>query len=343
MKICAVSNVPYGYGSPQIRYLLRSLESTFNAQSILINPVYPSRPVQKDENTLNIYTKSTPFSIKGLLEYLNRSVNFVNEIRPDFLILVNPMSLFVLNKLKFEPHKILYYGLEPLDYSAVPVKSLSKFAKKINYVIYPELNRLKKDITFFSNARSFIVYNSNNLHNLILKGNKKRSFIYSGTLDPSLVDLEALEAIDKKSRLDVFGSQDEMKSNIPAINFKGVLSHEKLLEELACSKFSIVAWKPVSEPFFNACPNKFFESLALGVPVVTYPYPQVSELINRFGFGFLAKDFTTTSLIEAAQSALALNPSGYRILVQKAREAFEKHLSWDIQTSHLLTVLEREF
>jgi hypothetical protein len=341
MRSLILSNVPWGYGTPQVKFLKNSIEEVLGSDCISICPTYDSRPILEELNVESVITKEPSFSLLGLSEYLRMSAKRINQMKPDNLILVNPDMLFALPLLKYKPRVITYYGLEPLDQARFSLSMLRKKMKNVDIALFPESNRLKRDAIEFTNLDAiFEILNTQSEQSSSLNC-KETDLIYAGTLDPGWIEFGYLEQIDKHYELKVFGDATEVPKNMSSIlkNFYGLLSENDLRFEIAKSKFSIVCWKPNNFSLLNAAPNKLFQSLSCGTPVITYPYPQAIKLGESFSGIFVAEDFSIQSLIKVTKLALDFDDESYKKLVERIEVEFNESMVWSKQVEPYLKCL----
>ena len=218
---------------------------------------------------------------------------------------------------------------------------LRKDLKKVDVTLFPESNRLKRDAVEFTNLVAiFEILNTQSEQSppLICKEN---DLIYAGTLDPGWIEFGYLEQIDKHYDLKVFGDATEVPKHMSSIlkNFYGLSSENDLRAEIAKSKFSIVCWKPNSFSLLNAAPNKLFQSLSCGTPVITYPYPQAIKLGESFSGIFIAEDFSIESLIKVTKSALDIDDESYKKLIERIEVEFNESMIWGKQVEPYLKCL----
>ena len=249
--------------------------------------------------------------------------------------------LFALPLLEYKPRVITYYCLETFDHARLSLSMLKKALKKVDIALFPESNRLKRDAVEFTNLDAvFEILNTQPKQSSNLDC-KENDLIYAGTLDPDWIEFGYLEQIDKNYDLKVFGDAAEIPNNMSSIlrNFSGLLSENDLRSEIAKSKFSIVCWKPNNFSLLNAAPNKLFQSLSCGTPVITYPYPQAIKLGESFSGIFVAEDFSIESLIKVTKLALDFDNQSYRKLVKRIEVEFNESMVWSRQIEPYLRCL----
>lgn len=99
-----------------------------------------------------------------------------------------------------------------------------------------------------------------------------------------------IKIIGMKNDVNFFG-ENNLNLN-KKVKYLPFLPYEKLLEELSCSMFSFISFKSFLEwnqqNLTLALPNKFFDSMAAGVPViVSSEFVELSESVQNDGVGIV--------------------------------------------------------
>lgn len=84
---------------------------------------------------------------------------------------------------------------------------------------------------------------------------------------------------------------------------------------------SLVLIEDASASYAHTLPNKFFESIAAGLPVVVTPLAELKSAIDDLGCGIVASEATPTGVAEAVLEAEASAP-GLRLGVERAQERY---------------------
>jgi glycosyltransferase involved in cell wall biosynthesis len=104
--------------------------------------------------------------------------------------------------------------------------------------------------------------------------------------------------------------------------------------------YSLVVWKPLDDNHFYAAPNKFFEALASGVPVITAPHPQCKTLVERYGCGIVLRDWSLNGFVEGIQQAVRMAPTErFGKMVEGCLEAVRKECNWEAQFAKVIPLL----
>ncbi|RME67037.1 MAG: hypothetical protein D6781_13990, partial [Verrucomicrobia bacterium] len=124
--------------------------------------------------------------------------------------------------------------------------------------------------------------------------------------------------------------------------YRGFVDNETVSQRRRQYAFSFVSWNPTTFDTLHACPNKFFESIADGVPPIAAPHPQCREIIEKFDCGILLKDWSLEAFLEGLDTARRIyGTRRYRQLVANCRHAHETELCWERQFSRIRRRLPR--
>jgi hypothetical protein len=338
MRICIISDVPWGYGSPQVGYLRDSLLSE-NLDIQYLVPNYPDRKVFTSDGVTQIFSEGNPFTREGMIAFGKRSADRISEFEPDKIIIVNPRSLVVLPFLKMSNTEFIYYGLEPiLDHGLSFLKSLVMQKFKFSLGIFPNTERAFADADLLSIPASQvrILRNVPRLSSYVPTAQSKTAVTYAGALDWSWVNLNVLEKATRIVPLEIWGHPTETIPNSIAKSYRGNLPHSKVGVAYESSALSLVIWNPINFGTRNAAPNKFFEALSYGVPSVSFPFPQVVEHVTKYGIGFVSKDFSSESFLRALSHAYKMVPSNeFKEMQEQCLNLHKTQLNWETE-SHAL-------
>ncbi|MCS7010654.1 MAG: glycosyltransferase, partial [Anaerolineales bacterium] len=359
--IVGVSDVSVGYGSPQLPALMRSLLTVYPGSiGYLLEPDQSERMPYPDLfpefQLLRLSTHFHPFSMAGIIEYNLQVIREVNRLCPQILVLSSPLVVPVLWKLRFRPRATIYYMLESLTYYAQTYRHFGPFvreltrsvASQIDLVIFPEENRAVADVVSggLNNVPMAIVYNAVNppqsAERILPATHRFRRLLYSGTIQRGLTFAEYfLHTAIRPLPIDLYGliegpDKQELLSALLTISgnvhYRGYVNAAELGSLRKRYIFSLVMWAPTNDNQLYACPNKFFEAIADGVPPITTPHPQSKLLIKRYQCGILMRDWSFESFYAAVQRALSLfGTERYEEMVENCRRAVKAELNWEAQ------------
>lgn len=131
----------------------------------------------------------------------------------------------------------------------------------------------------------------------------------------------------------------EKKPGWPKVNEFGFLSRAQVRDMLARSVAGLVTFLP--EPnHINAQPNKMFEYMSAGLPVIASNFPLWREIIEGNDCG-ICVDPLDPKAIAAAIDELAGNPDKARRMGENGRRAVEQRYNWAVEEKKLLALYEK--
>lgn len=139
----------------------------------------------------------------------------------------------------------------------------------------------------------------------------------SGAIQPDLEALIAREHLGDRVRL------------LPPVPYA------ELLTWTASAHLGLIVYPPSFSPNVQMClPNKLFEYLMAGVPVLASPLEAVSELLERYEVGSIVPSLEP-EVVGAAMSALLADDAALARMCAHAREATRTDLRWEEEGRHL--------
>lgn len=162
----------------------------------------------------------------------------------------------------------------------------------------------------------------------------KVKIVYAGILQDERFLIELGEVVkdldDCELHIAGFGKYEKHFKNLGETNsniiFYGKLSYEKVLElENSCDIMTAI-YEPSSEHSF-AAPNKFYEALMLGKPVIMVKGTGMSEVISQYDIGELI-DCDKESLNGAIRN-LIKRKDEWGAISSRMRKLYSQSYSWD--------------
>lgn len=140
-------------------------------------------------------------------------------------------------------------------------------------------------------------------------------------------DWLSLDMIVMPNEPDYVAELKAQAASVPSIKFRDPVPYSELVRTLSDYDVSIVFLPPTNFNLKNALPNKFFEAVQARIGLIVGPSPAMVGLVERYGLGAIAKDFSADSLRE---TLLALTPEAIYGWKQAA-DAASKPLSAESQ------------
>lgn len=178
------------------------------------------------------------------------------------------------------------------------------------------------------------------------------SFIYVGGITSIRGVRECVEAIgivnqSVSAELILVGNfeseslQEELEA-LPGwqyVSYLGFLSRSEVAARLASSRAGLVMFYPVPN-HVNAQPNKLFEYMSAGLPVIASDFPAWRDLLGGAGYGLLADPMDTAALAAAMKQVLA-DPAEAQRMGERGAAAVREQFNWGHEATELLAVYER--
>ena len=201
-----------------------------------------------------------------------------------------------------------------------------------DYGIAPEkfilLRNLPKPVKTFEklDLRKLYGFPENSLiliyQGVILKGRGLGKLI---SLLPTLEDVCLVILGDGDLRTDLENYVTDLQM-AHRVKFAGTISQSELLSYTASADIGCVLIENISRSYYYALPNKLFEYIAVGVPVLASNLPQMVQIIDEFGVGKYVDPEKQDEIVDTIE--LLRNPELRKSIKANAKIAHER-LNWD--------------
>lgn len=119
------------------------------------------------------------------------------------------------------------------------------------------------------------------------------------------------------------------------IDYLAMVPHEEVARYLYRASIGLVPWQPHPQLLKLCYPNKVFEYMACGLPIVASDLPGLRDLIAPAGCGRLVRADATAAHVEAI-CELIENPPLARQLGEAGAAYARAHYSWEVERRRLL-------
>jgi glycosyltransferase involved in cell wall biosynthesis len=116
---------------------------------------------------------------------------------------------------------------------------------------------------------------------------------------------------------------------------------EQLLEWTASADVSVMAIQPTSMNHAYTTPQKLFESIAVGVPVVASNLPGMAEVVEAIDAGVLCDPTDPSSIAAAIRDVLDVPPAAKRARRKRILQAARERYNWEAETPTLLGIYDK--
>ena len=123
------------------------------------------------------------------------------------------------------------------------------------------------------------------------------------------------------------------------VAFHGWASRPEVASILGNVRAGLVLFHPAPN-HLDAQPNKMFEYMAAGLPIIASDFPLWREIVDGAGCGLLVDPQDSAAIAEAMEWLLA-NPEEAEAMGQRGREAVERQYNWAPEAEKLLALYER--
>jgi hypothetical protein len=262
-----------------------------------------------------------------------------------------------LYKLKEKPPLVVYHATESTTYYGSFDPEFNRHARDwIDIVVFPEENRAAIDVgrCGFQRIPVAIAYNSptriSDLKEPAAASARNGRILYSGALDvnATFVDYYSdrrLQALPIDIYGYIGGSEPDRTRHVlenlrGSIRYKGFVDSSELETARPSYAYSLTIWKASNENQTYACPCKFYESIACGVPPITAPHPQPKQIVERYRCGFVMSDWSLDAMVASFTEAMrAYGTPEYERMVANCLAAMRHELNWDRQFERVARLL----
>ncbi len=191
------------------------------------------------------------------------------------------------------------------------------------------------------------------LHDAIGLARTGRVVLYHGGLAPERGIDELIEAVlgladDVHVALLGYGPLEEpLRRRAAAPSSKGrvhvlpAVPPQDLIRWVASADVVAMPIQPTTLNHRLTTPNKLFEALTAGVPVVASDLPGMAPIVRETGCGAVCDPRDVSSIATAISSILDLPPEAYRALRGRTAAAARDRYSWESQFDVLLAEYTR--
>lgn len=365
VRVLALSDVAVGYGSPQVQYLLHSLQQHYsNASLLLVEPDQkrrvPRQPIYQSIEVVRISTTFPPYDERFMIEFALEARRILEEYRPHIVIGIHGWVLPALLTMARRPSLFIYYMLESFSHQRMGIGSMAIELNRLalgmaDIVLVPERRRAEADLRVQGWRADNLVemYNASPIgaiRNSVDPKDREPRVLYAGSVGPDTLsawmglDSVADVAFDIAGPADTAAAREILTqlSRRRNVRYLGVLSQAQLTAIRGNYAWSLVMWDPSNINQLYASPNKFFETIQAGVPPIAAPHPQCADIIARLGCGRVMMDWKEDTFVYTVRDCMRIfreEPETYATYVAACDFAAAQELNWEAQFAQITSRL----
>lgn len=163
-------------------------------------------------------------------------------------------------------------------------------------------------------------------------------FVWLGLLCPirSSSQIDAAMKIQNNSRLDVIGTVLDFKPSSDNITLLGEFPHKEAMRIASNYLAGLITYLPAPN-HVDAMPNKLFEYMAMGLPVIASNFPKWRTIIEDVGCGILVDPNSPQEIAQAMQWMLDNQREAFN-MGMRGRDAVMHKYSWLSEEKTLLNI-----
>jgi glycosyltransferase involved in cell wall biosynthesis len=157
---------------------------------------------------------------------------------------------------------------------------------------------------------------------------------------PLLQQEVAFVILGNGSLAPMLAARREDRKLVDRVFLHPAVAPRELLDWVVDADLAMVLIERSEENFRLSTPNKLFEAMTSGVPVVTSPLPVMREIVERERIGEVADPGDVDRIATTIESLLG-DAATLRQCGERARRAARTTYNWDRQAERLLSLYER--
>lgn len=261
-------------------------------------------------------------------------------------------------KVVFDAHEDLPKQLLGKPYLSWPTKillalifaSYERYAcKKFDYVVSATPHIRAKFTKINSNCIDINNYPLlGELENDMPWGEKRNEVCYVGGISQIRGIQQVVKALEMTSvKLNLVGTFSEKTTaketkafdGWEKVNELGFLDRQQVSNVMGYSKAGLVTFLP-SPNHVDAQPNKMFEYMSVGLPIITSDFPLWAEIVTEAGCGICVDPLKPEEIAEAIEY-INSHPSEASNMGKNGKKAVEEKYNWGVEEAKLVKIYSR--
>lgn len=263
-------------------------------------------------------------------------------------------TAYIANKIAKKKNKKLVYDIYDYYVDCHSLGQLKKMVEKrdINIINNADCTIIcteqrKKQISKATPKKLLIVHNSPAINNLTVNREcnpKKIKICYVGILQDDRMLIELAEKIKGDARFEFliggFGKYESYFLNLSKkfdnVKFYGQMNYNHVLElENECD-ILFATYNPKIKNHKFSAPNKLYEAMALGKPIIVCNGTGVDEIVKKEKIGWVI-NYSADEFIDCIKN---ISCKKYEMMSNNAKKLYVKKYSWDVMKKKIIDMID---
>lgn len=362
MKVCHVSTAHLSSDIRIFQKECKALSKSFDV-SLVVGRIDPGQP----DSRIKIYPiKRREGRIKRILLSFFDTIKILEKADADVYHFHDPELIITGFYLKLKGKQVIYDAHEDTPRAIMSkywipkaVRGLiSQLTEIAENTLTARFDMVVAATPYIANRFKSINKNTINInnypfkdelsaaHNSVPFNKRMKQVCYVGGIAAirGIFQVEEASRFLSEGRIALAGpvKNDEIKDKInksPNIEYKGVLKRDEVKRLLNSSIAGLVTFLP--EPnHVHAQPNKMFEYMSAGIPVICSSFPLWQEMINKYDCGICVNPQDPKSIYKAI-NYLFENPEEAERMGRNGRMAVELVYNWETESKNLVNAYKK--
>ena len=136
------------------------------------------------------------------------------------------------------------------------------------------------------------------------------------------------------------GSIEEAAASTENVHFQPAVPYQEMLQYTKDADVGLVSVRPICLSYLYCLPNKLFECIQAGVPVLVNDLPDCVALLRTYGIGRVVEGDEPQAWLEALMAMAGETPS-FKAQVQDGLARAQSQLNWEREQHVLIDVYGR--
>lgn len=324
-----------------------------------------------DKNVIRIQTRSWLSYLAGrrlmtarTLEYLLRAALKILILKPIRIVSVCEYPLAAVLLARYPLERVAYYPLEVPEKGEgrfnIPYRLIRGVGGRLRFTVIPGEHRSKIFESDFGCRNPYIVYNSVSLKRrdtmaahlpqdslLRRKLPDHSAILYQGVLGKETsgaLILDALTVLAQHFPVIIAGrtTDKECQEKLAAFeklfpgSYVGKLPNHQLFHLRRAAAAGICLHNQKNSRVDDACtPNKYFDYVSSGIPVICSPNPALELWNSKYGTGVTMSEMTSSALVKAARAFMD-DGSLRKEMSLRCQQEYKTKLNYEAQVKPFL-------